>query len=329
MKDRLDNSFHFIPKDVFVIGDVLMDYQYWVENMPSVGGDAKIIMFNKNSGGSAANTAFALKYLGVSCAFCGRIGKDEIGRQIVEQMQYVDLDITCMQYGDNTGYTLTIIDKNGERTMFSFRGSAEEPFELTRELVYYLRSAKLLLISGYLLTNDVQADFLLKAMKISKMAGGIIALDPSPNINLVSNQLLEETLTYIDILLPNKRELQMLGGTSDIDLAMKKLLINTPCIAVKLGSKGSAIAIRKGFRTLSGYEFMHDEKYFSEVEEVTPIDTTGAGDAFNAGFIKSFIKSDNHVNWLESGNQLASKVILRKGAVSLFVEEKAKDYDTV
>ena len=321
MRDRLDNSLHLVPKDVFIIGDVLMDYQYWVDSMPQIGGDTKIIMYNKNSGGSAANTAFALKYLDASCAFCGRIGRDEIGCKIIEQMQSIDLDITCMQYGEYTGYTLTIIDKNGERTMFSFRGSAEEPFEFTKELVAYLEAAKILLISGYLLTNDVQADFILKAIKISKNAGGIIALDPSPNINLVGKNLLEETLKSVDILLPNKEELQMMGGTSDIDLALEKLLLKTPCIAVKLGSKGSAIAIRRGFRTLSGYEFMYNEKYFSAVKEASPIDTTGAGDAFNAGFIDSFVKCENHVKWLESGNKLASKVIMKKGAASLYLNK--------
>ncbi|WP_213974863.1 carbohydrate kinase family protein [Tepidanaerobacter acetatoxydans] len=321
MKDLSKNGFRSLKKDVFIIGDVLMDYQYWVDNMPHIGEDTQIIMFNKNSGGSAANTAIALKHLNVSCAFCGRIGRDEIGQEILKQIQSVGLDITCMQYGDYTGYTLTIIDKNGERTMFSFRGTAKEPFNLTQELICYLQNAKLLLISGYLLTNDIQADFILNAIKISKNAGGIIALDPSPNINLVNNCLLEETLASTDILLPNERELQIMGGADDTNIAMEKLLVKTPCIAVKLGPKGSTMLIRKGLRTISGYEFKNNEKLFAPAEKVVPIDTTGAGDAFNAGFIYSFLKGDKPIKWLESGNQLASKVIMKKGAVSLYLDK--------
>lgn len=195
------------------------------------------------------------------------------------------------------------------------------PLNLTQEKICYLQNAKLLLISGYLLTNDIQADFILNAIKISKNAGGIIALDPSPNINLVSNSLLEDTLASIDILLPNKRELQIMGGTDDINIAMEKLLVKSPCIAVKLGSKGSTMLIREGFITISGYEFFNKENLFAPAEKVAPIDTTGAGDAFNAGFIYSFLEDDKPMKWLESGNQLASKVIMKKGAVSLYLDK--------
>jgi ribokinase len=304
--------------DVVIIGDALMDYQYWVEDFPKAGEDIKILSASKNCGGSSSNSAIALGYLGVSCAFCGRIGRDESGSEILRQMQSVGLNTTCMQYGNSTGYTLTIIDKNAERTMFSYRGAAGEPFQLTNELNFYLKHAKLLLLSGYLLKDRRQAEFILKAARIIKQAGGMVALDASPNIHLADKITLEQMLVLTDILLPNKQELKILSGVDDIQQALETLISVTPCIAVKLGSKGSVMMIKEGFKTISGRPQLKREQFFVPAVEAIPVDTTGAGDAFNAGFIHSFLKNEKPESWLASGNLIAGKVIMEKGAASLY-----------
>ena len=82
--------------EVLAIGDVLMDYQYWVDRFPQRGGDVKILMSSCSPGGSAANTAFSLALLGIRCGFCGRIGKDAAGRRVEERMQNAGLDLSCM-----------------------------------------------------------------------------------------------------------------------------------------------------------------------------------------------------------------------------------------
>ena len=76
--------------DVAVIGDALIDYQYWVDEMPPVGGDTLINVSNRSAGGSAANTAVALGALGVSTAFIGRIGSDENGEKLVKALRQQD-----------------------------------------------------------------------------------------------------------------------------------------------------------------------------------------------------------------------------------------------
>ncbi|MDD4493175.1 MAG: carbohydrate kinase family protein [Eubacteriales bacterium] len=305
--------------DVVVIGDALMDYQYDVESMPQVGQDTRIVASSRNPGGSGANSAIALSYLNVSCAFCGIIGRDETGKEMLRQMESVGLDTACMQFGSETGYTLTFIDKNGERTMFSYRGCAGEPFELSSGLISYLKNAKLLLLSGYLLANKNQAEFALKAALTVKQAGGLVALDASPNIALVDKEVRDRMLSLTDILLPNKGELQFMAGTDDVQQALNLLITGTPCIAAKLGSKGSAMMIREGFKTFGGSMFSESMQFSAPAVGVVPVDTTGAGDAFNAGFIRSFLKDENPMRWLESGNLLASKVIMKKGAVSVYV----------
>ncbi len=306
--------------DVLVIGDALRDYQYEVESIPQAGQDTRIINSGKNSGGSGANSAIALSYLKAACAFCGRIGRDEAGKEMLKQMDAVGLDTSLVQFGKDTGYTLTFIDKNGERTMFSYRGCAGEEFELSRELIASLKNIKLLLLSGYLLANKNQVDFALEAASIVKQAGGLVALDASPNIALVDSETRERMMKLTDILLPNKNELQFLAGMDDVQQAMNSLITKVPCIAAKLGSMGSAMLIRKGFRTTGDKAFTERKQYSSPAVEVVPVDTTGAGDAFNAGFIASFLKDDNPENWLESGNHIAARVIMQKGAVSAYID---------
>ena len=86
-------------------------------------------------------------------------------------MQNAGLDLSCMQYGDDTGYTVTIIEDRRERTMLSFRGAAGEPLELTAALRQTLQTVRVLLLSGYLLADAAQARFAVEAAGMTRRAG--------------------------------------------------------------------------------------------------------------------------------------------------------------
>lgn len=293
--------------EVLAIGDVLMDYQYWVERFPQQGGDVKILMSSCSPGGSAANTAFSLGLLGIRCGFCGRIGRDAAGRRVEERMRDAGLDLSCMQYGEDTGYTVTIIDDHSERTMLSFRGAAGEPLELTAGLRQTLRTVRVLLLSGYLLADAMQARFAIEAAGIVRQAGGMVALDASPNIENVPSGTLREALAATDILLPNRQEMQAITGVRETEPGLEALLCSVPIAALKLGSEGATLGIRGGY-TETG-------RWHAPAAEVTPLDTTGAGDAFNAGFLASFLHGEKPEEWLRAGNALAARAISQKGAV--------------
>lgn len=300
--------------DVAVIGDALIDYQYWVKNMPPVGGDEMISMSNKSSGGSAANSAIALGIQHIRTAFCGRVGSDENGQWIKDRMTASGVDISCMQYGESTGYVLSVIDKSSERTMLSFRGASAEPLVYTPELQQMLQSTKLLLISGYSLMNPRQASLSLTAAHETHMAGGLVALDTSPVIAQIAPDILNQMLDVTDIILPNKSELKAMTDAEDIAAGIEKLLARVPCIGLKLGSEGSMAAIRAGFVSPCGVTFIANTICRAAANRVIPIDTTGAGDAFNAGFIAALLQSAEPQRWIENGNELAAKVVSQKGA---------------
>lgn len=300
--------------EVAVIGDALIDYQYWVDEMPPVGGDTLIHESNRSAGGSAANTAVALGALGVSTAFIGRIGSDESGDWIKSQLTSGGVDISCVQYGASSGYVVTIINATGERTMFSYRGASAIPMFATPILSRTMRRVKIMLLSGYCLLNAEQAEFALTAIGELKAAGGLFALDPSPLIGQVDTVLCEKILSSVDILMPNRNELMTLAQTDDFQQALETIQNKVPLIALKLGSEGAAVLIRKGTVTPSGTVFEEDLYEKMPAEPVQIVDTTGAGDAFNAGFISGFLESPDPKVWLRKGNQTAAAVVSRKGA---------------
>lgn len=291
--------------DVTVIGDALMDHQYWVDMLPKAGEDVVIKTSQKNCGGSAANTAIALAWLGVKCAFCGRLGNDEDGKAILRQMKSAGVYTAGVQFGEATGYTLTIIDKSGERTMFSYRGASGEQYILSDELRTCLNNTKVLLLSGYMLGNAYQSAFALETARIAKQNGVKAVLDPSPIIGNVDKRLQKDMLSYIDILLPNQSELVTMAQTDDIETAMDTLGVS--CIGLKRGKEGSKAAIRQEFDSKV-------EIYSASAQKLQAVDTTGAGDAFNAGFLSAYLRGNSPQEWIETGNCIAAAVIGKQGA---------------
>jgi sugar/nucleoside kinase (ribokinase family) len=300
--------------DVALIGDALIDYQYWVDRIPPAGGDEMISMSNKCTGGSAANTAAALGQHGVKTSFCGRIGNDENGQWIKDRLSSAGVDVSCMQYSESTGYVLSIIDANRERTMLSYRGASADPLEWTPGLHNMMSSIKLLVISGYSLMNSKQASLSLSAVKEARKAGALAALDPSPIVSQIDPDVLNSILSETDIIFPNAAELLIITGSQDIETGIRSLLTRVPCIGLKMGSEGSIAAVRKGFVSSAGTVFSEDMIISVSALPVSAIDTTGAGDAFNAGFIASMLQGEPPHKWLEYGNRLAAKVVAQKGA---------------
>ncbi len=296
---------------VLVIGDLLLDYQYWVAEFPKAGADEPILSSQASLGGSAANTAITLASLDIPCQFCGMLGKDQAGSEISAQLESLGIDTAHIQFGASTGYTVTLIDGSGERTMFSYRGASAQTPEFTTQLAQALESAHLLFLSGYYLLDAEQARFVLKAANLVQASGGLVALDPSPMINQVAPQVVEDVLAVVDLVFPNQRELELLTGVDDVEQALGLLLERTGSIVLKLGSRGSILALPSA---------QGMQQYFAPAEQVAAVDTTGAGDVFNGGFIAAYLAGGKPREWLEQGNRLAAQAIGQKGATSLFLK---------
>lgn len=305
--------------EALIVGDILMDSQYWVRSYPVCGGDETIFATAENAGGSAANTAVALRAQGISCAFHGRVGDDKLGGQLIAQMENLGVDISCLDIFGGTGYTVTMIDPSGERTMFSYRESEGYKPKMTRALKDILSEAKVLYVSGYLLLDAVQANFATDLAREARACGCHVMLDTAPVIGRVDPLLRQAFLEFTDVLMPNKEELLTLAGRRDVQEAIDILMEIVPCLVVKLGGEGSRLVARSGFRLMEGEQIAKDMDIRVAAEKVTPLDTTGAGDSFNAGFIAAFLKGESAENWLATGNKLAAKAISCRGAIACYL----------
>ena len=314
------NAINPIPgiPQILVIGDALIDHQFWIERMPAPGEDTTILSTSKNVGGSAANTAIALAWLDAPTKFYGTIGRDLDADVIKDQMQSVGVDISGVQYGDVTGFTITMIDGSSERTMFSYRGASSNALSVDLEMLKSIMNCRVLLTSGYQLLYPEQAQVVLAAAERVHAQGNLVALDPSPLIGDVSPEIRARILEFTDILLPNRRELALLTGEEDCSTALEKAVQLSGCVVVKLGEKGAWMSIRKGFQFVDGHKTPEDQIIEAPALPVQAVDTTGAGDSFNAGFLASFLRNESPENWLKSGNSLAAEVVQHRGAVSMF-----------
>lgn len=303
---------------ILVVGDALIDHQYWIDRMPTAGEDIMILSFSKNVGGSAANTAIGLAYLGARTKFYGTIGRDLDSGLIIEQMQAVGVDTSGIQYDEVTGFTITMIDQSSERTMFSYRGASAQALSIDAPLLESIKSSRVLLTSGYQLLHREQAEVVLSIAELVHAEGNLVALDPSPLIGDLPEDIRTRMLGLTDILLPNLRELALLTGEEDLSAALEKARNLSQCVAVKLGSKGAWMTIQEGFQLVDGHRVSNDLFYKAPANKVRAVDTTGAGDSFNAGFLASFLRNEAPEDWLRAGNKLAGEVVQHRGAVSMF-----------
>lgn len=309
---------------VIIIGDAMVDHQFWIDHLPQPGEDTIILSSMNNVGGSGANTAIALAYLGTEAKFFGTIGHDRDGELILDQMRAVGVDYSGMQFGETTGFTLTMIDNKSERTMYSFRGASSKALEHSDVLMEGLRASRVLLTSGYQLLQDDQAAVAISSAERVRAAGNLVALDPCPLIGLVRPEVRARMLALTDILLPNQLELSILIGEQDLTKALERAKDLAPCTAIKIGSRGSKMYLRKGFQLANGRQLAEDIEVWEPALKVTAVDTTGAGDSFNAGFLASYLRNEEPLMWLRSGNRLASEVVQHSGAVTMFCKTKTE-----
>lgn len=305
-------------RGVLVIGDALMDHQYWVKRIPTPGEDVVIQSFTENTGGSAANSAIGLSWLGVPCAFYGCLGPDENGNRIQKLMDKVGLDTRLIQRSGSTGFVLSIIDESGERTMFSYRGASASS-EFTPTLQEAIGEAAVVLVTGYMLASDTQAPFALEVARQAKAAGTLVAFDASPRIGYAPEEVRREAFSLCDIFFPNRDELAAAAGVDSWEEGLSVLAGQVPCIGVKLGGHGALLQTAPGF--LPGEAGRDGLRLEVPTERVEPLDTTGAGDAFNAGFLAAFLQRLPPRKWLEAGNWLAGRVIATRGATGLYKNE--------
>ena len=250
------------------------------------------------SGGSAANTIHGLASLGLDTAFIGTVGQDETGNFFHSDMVNNKITPKLIRSKSPSGIANTLISKDGERTFGTFLGAAIElsAFHINDNL---FTDYDILHVEGYLVQNH---DLLEAILKTAKNNGLIISIDLA-SYNVVEDNLefLRKMVTsYVDIVFANEEEAKAFTGKEPVD-ALNEISKITDIAIVKTGRKGSIIKQGNSIVEVA-------------VQEIVPVDTTGAGDLYAAGFLYGIVNDYSLKKAGETGSLLASKVIENIGA---------------
>ena len=270
---------------VIGFGALNMDYLYGVKQTV-LDGEVSIDHIKAAPGGSAANTIYGLAKLGVRTGFVGAIGDDEQGETCLKELQDIGVDTTYIRIkkGKKTGLALCISDESGRRAIYVLPGA--NSLLNSRDIdVNYLSQAEIIHFSSFV---DEQ-QFNIQAELLEKLSGSVkISFAPGMLYAAKGILALSPLLRKSDILFINKDELEKLTGEDFMSGAKKCLKQGCQIIVVTLG-KG--LTLEPG-KVITGYICAKDHEYKVEtaVDFGGQPDSTGAGDAFAAGFLFGLIK---------------------------------------
>lgn len=315
---------------MIVIGDIMLDILIKPKGPIRTASDTDSDI-RLSIGGAGANTAIHLARSGVPTMLLGRVGDDDIGRLAISALKEANLTAAVEPvHGAPTGAIGVMIDHTGQRTMFPQRGAntlLDEQFVRRR----WPGAVRGLFVSGYALFEPSTRAAARVAIQLTKEAGGVVAVDPA-SYAMIEDVGAERFLRWTegaDIILPNRDELRVLAkpllpappvarpphevevpqGTSVSPMApldeykelLAKLAATFGTVVAKLDSDG-AIGQTDG------------EPVHVPARHVDVVDTTGAGDAFNAGFLAAYLGTAPLRTAIAAGHALAAQVVQRLGA---------------
>ena len=256
-------------------------------------------------GGSPAITAHNLAALGNHTGFVTLTSDDPFGSMCYSSLAAAGVDLSCAvarTETTGTGVSVLLQHQNSRRTL-TYPGNTTDLCWEDLDLDYLARS-KHFHLSSYFLQERLRSD-VPRLFAFLKRAGLTISVDPNDDPTGQWDDAFFETLKYVDVLMPNEREVCEMMRDSDLDRAMSKLAKRVPLLVVKRGARG-AVAMN-GNRT-----------YDSAAVAVNTVDPIGAGDSFNAGFMHGFVRGWPLDRCLHFGNLAGSYSTTAAGGVEAF-----------
>jgi sugar/nucleoside kinase (ribokinase family) len=288
--------------DVVVVGDVMVDVLAAMSGPLARGSDTRS-RITTAGGGSAANVASWLAVQGIRTSYVGKVGDDALGRESVAGLTTRGVSAWVSTDPElTTGTCVVLVEPGGERSMLPDSGAntALTPDDLPHRL---FRPGAHLHLSGYTLLNDGPRDAGLAALSLAQAADMTVSVDPS-SAALIEEAGVARFLEWtrgVDLLLANRDEALLLAGTRDVSSAASRLGDTYREVVVKLGRDGALW--QQGFIAAS-----------APADRVDVADTTGAGDAFAAGFLASWLLHPEPETALAAGNRLAARAVATVGA---------------
>ncbi len=284
-----------------VVGDVMMDVTALIESEIVYASDTPARV-SLQPGGSAANTAAWIGAMGGQVTLVGCVGNDDFGRAIRDELAALHVE-QHVHVADRlpTGTCVVIVDHRRERTMFPDSGanSALPAAAFDGDLI---TTGSHVHLTGYTLLNPASRRAGVAALERARAVGATCSIDPS-SVGPLRHQLglFRELLPHLDAILANAEEAMVLTGAEDEASALEMLAGIVPLVIVKRGRQGVLAACA-------------GERIDAPAPAARVVDTTGAGDAFAAGFLPAWMAGSGLGAAVAAGQAVAALAVSRVGA---------------
>lgn len=259
--------------DILVVGSLNADLVVRAPRFPQPGETISGDDLQVIPGGKGANQAVAAARLGANVSMLGRVGKDNFGDFLLDNLKQNKVDSTLVQRDDTaTGTATIIVDSNGQNSIVLSAGANGKVS--MKDVDKIKIDTKLLLLQ-----LEIPLETVLHAARWAKKKNMMVILNPAP-----AKKLSDELISLADFIIPNETELGLLTGMEVKDISSTEqaarvlLQRGTQNVIVTLGSKGALI--------VTSTQVTHVDTF-----KVKVVDTTAAGDAFIGGFANSLLQN--------------------------------------
>jgi sugar/nucleoside kinase (ribokinase family) len=264
-------------KRVLVAGEINVDLiLQGYQSFPVPGKEVVVDDFVMTLGSASAICAMGLARLGVPVAFLGVVGDDPWGAYCVETMRAAGIDVSRVAVHSTikTGVTVSLTTAHRDRALISYLGSiaALEGAAIADDA---FRGFDHLHMSSYFLQKKLRPSCA-SVFRRARAAGLTTSLDPGFDPSERWGADLKDTLREVDLFFPNEVELRGITGTDDVREGLKRLENGRTRTIAKLGPRGAAALVDDALLEVAAFP-------------VEPVDTTGAGDSFDAGFLFAWL----------------------------------------
>ncbi len=265
---------------VACLGELLIDFV----SLESGVGVGEASGFEKKPGGAPANVAVAVRKLGHPCAFMTQVGDDPFGHYLAGVLEAEDVDVSGISYSTQARTPLAFVSlgADGERDFMFYRHPSADMLMTADDLkMDLLTGADVFHFGSITMIHEPSRGATLKAAQVALDNGALISYDPNLRLPLwesadAAREGMLLGLDYAHIVKVSDDELEFLGG--DIDILWRE---HTQVVLVTMGAGGATAHTHEGSVHVDGYT-------------VSPVDTTGAGDAFVAGVLVGILENPNY-----------------------------------
>jgi ribokinase len=286
--------------DVIGFGALNVDTLLKVDKIASAEEESFIHDFTETCGGSAANTMVGLARLGCKVGFVGKVAGDHEGQLQIDcfKAEGVNTEGIIHSSKGKSGVCLGFVDKKGARALYINSG-VNDQIEFREVQASYVTDTQFVHLSSFV----GEKSFRTQKKLLSFVPEGVkISFDPGSLYAQKGFSAIEPIIQNSFVMMPNEVELQLITGETEIPKGAAALLdAGVKIVAVKLGAKGC-------------YVTNGQEKQTMQPFKVHTVDTTGAGDAFNAGFLYGLLQDKTLAECGRIGNYVASQSVTKMGA---------------